>query len=505
MEVKEILSKGVPTQLVLPMEISIIDLIKICKKTTNLEEQIKKAEYDFYNKVIDKCGNRTADFLRLKKLAVLEVYTDPETLVSNLIVSSANIFNRIANLINDYSLCYYDFNAIDRAINNLREISEVDFESKYPTLYSMYKDLFLLSKTWYIVKNNFKRMSYLDRKSRISTYAQLNSLSEKTVEYYIQTAKSNYTYKDFIKEFIYVLETIKNSIDELISPSIDSQSTLYVNSNIEVNEEDLENLGMYITYCYQEMLKSVKPEFQQDYLYYISEYYFENRDFVNTKKKLYLPSFDKIISINSMYQEYRQILINNPNLRLVQFHFEDFKGMTMEQVNEFMEAYFNDLKASWEFFEGTKVEDETILKIMKYYKNQTSVDDNELKKIIEMFMKKKEFFDKTDPYYRVLGKNTFDRYIGYIYSNGMVVLEKFFENSNIGKLAQNQAIYIMNIEEFYSLTKLSKNEIISKKLCKRFIHKGDWQQRVLNVINSKMVSSPVNGVQDLTGNGLIRK
>ena len=43
MEVKEILSKGVPTQLVLPMEISIIDLIKICKKTTNLEEQIKKA------------------------------------------------------------------------------------------------------------------------------------------------------------------------------------------------------------------------------------------------------------------------------------------------------------------------------------------------------------------------------------------------------------------------------------------------------------------------------
>lgn len=505
MEVKEILSKGVPTQSILPMEIYIEDLIKICKKTTNLKEQIKAAEYDFYNKITDKCGNRIADFLRLKKLEVLEVYTDPETLVSSLIVSPDNIFYRIAKLIDDYSLCYYDFNSIDIAINNLREINEADFESKYPILYGIYKNSLLLSKSWYVAKNNFKKMSTLDKKTRINLYAKTISVSEKTIEYYIQSSKANYTYKDFIEEFIYVLKTVKNSIDQLIPPSIDSNSKLYVNWNIEVNEEDMENLGMYITYCYQEMLKIVKPQFQQHYLYYISEYYFENKDLVNTTKKLYLPSSDKIIRIKDMYQEYRQILINNPNLRLVQFRFEDFNGMTMEEVNEFMEEYFNDIEASWEFFEGTKVEDETIIEIVKYYKNQTSIDDNELKKIVEMFMKKKEFFDKTDPYYRVLGKNTFDGYIGYIYSNGMVVLEKFFENSKIGKLAQNQAIYIMNIEEFYSLTKLSKNEIISKKLCKRFVHKGDWQQRVLNVINSKMACSPVNGVHDLTDNGFIRK
>ena len=37
-------------------------------------------------------------------------------------------------------------------------------------------------------------------------------------------------------------------------------------------------------------------------------------------------------------------------------------------------------------------------------------------------MTKKEFYDSTDPFFIIKGKNTFNGYVGYIYPNGKVIL-----------------------------------------------------------------------------------
>ena len=37
----------------------------------------------------------------------------------------------------------------------------------------------------------------------------------------------------------------------------------------------------------------------------------------------------------------------------------------------------------------------------------------------------------------------------------------------------------MNMDEFYQLSQYSKTQLIRDRLCKRFIHKGNWQERVL--------------------------
>ena len=168
--------------------------------------------------------------------------------------------------------------------------------------------------------------------------------------------------------------------------------------------------------------------------------------------------------------------------------------------------YFKSLNANWEFFNDTKIDEDTILKIKKYYGDSTKFSNQEkLKEILNKFIEKKEFFDRTDPYYRILGKNSFDGYIGYIYSNGTVVLEKFFENSTTGKVAKNQAIYIMSIQNFHTLTQLSKNEIISQKLCKRFIHKGNWQEKIIAEINKDNDNNPVDQIDEFIAEGIIKK
>ena len=73
--------------------------------------------------------------------------------------------------------------------------------------------------------------------------------------------------------------------------------------------------------------------------------------------------------------------------------------------------------------------------------------------------------------------------MGYIYSNSIVVLEKFYANAEEKKIAENHAIYIMSMKDFYELSQHSRSYLIANHLCKRVIHKGSWQMKVLKYIN----------------------
>ena len=55
----------------------------------------------------------------------------------------------------------------------------------------------------------------------------------------------------------------------------------------------------------------------------------------------------------------------------------------------------------------------------------------------------------------------------------------------------------MDISEFYNLTNLSKTTIIANKLCKRFIHKGNWQEKIQKEISRENNNSPVHIIDQL--------
>ena len=99
---------------------------------------------------------------------------------------------------------------------------------------------------------------------------------------------------------------------------------------------------------------------------------------------------------------------------------------------------------------------------------------------MDLYVEKKELYGSTDPFFRIRGKDTFEGYVGFIYPNGKVILDKFF-NSN-GRLADGEAIYVMDIDDFYRLSQFSKSVLMKDSKVQRVIHQGAWQDKVRRII-----------------------
>ena len=99
-------------------------------------------------------------------------------------------------------------------------------------------------------------------------------------------------------------------------------------------------------------------------------------------------------------------------------------------------------------------------------------------------MEKKEFFSTTNPMFRVKGKETFDGYVGYIYPNGKVILEKFYKSTANNQVSTGDAIYILDIGDFYRLSHFTKKVLMNDKRVERIVHNGDWQSKVRKVLEN---------------------
>lgn len=204
-----------------------------------------------------------------------------------------------------------------------------------------------------------------------------------------------------------------------------------------------------------------------------------------------------IITPKILYELYRKVLIENPNLKIIDFSSFDFTGMNLDEVSAFTNEYLKDLEVNWELLppDDKTFEEDIIRHLKESSKNlKDETKEEHEKRLLELFMKKKNLYDSTNPLFRIMGKNTFNGYIGYVYPNGRVVLDRFYDKQNDSTLADGNAVYAMNIEEFYELSKLSKSELIRSKLCRRYIHKGNWTSKVLkkeiklNVYDKKSVN-----------------
>ena len=97
-------------------------------------------------------------------------------------------------------------------------------------------------------------------------------------------------------------------------------------------------------------------------------------------------------------------------------------------------------------------------------------------------------FQQTDFLKQIVGKDKFEGYVGYIYENGLVIFEKFYEDG--GKVAQMQATYVMNYKNFIKFTQYTKSEIVeyikntSNPEVMRLYHTKNWADRLASVIGS---------------------
>lgn len=125
----------------------------------------------------------------------------------------------------------------------------------------------------------------------------------------------------------------------------------------------------------------------------------------------------------------------------------------------------------------------------------------QLKKAYDLVEEKMDYFSSSNPLFELTGINTFEGYSAYMYSNGVVVFEKFFKPKTVkGKNGSGskqvisvpvagEAIYVMNFKNFADLSKYTKMELIEESAyssdIRRIYHTADgsWKTRLDLIIN----------------------
>ena len=110
------------------------------------------------------------------------------------------------------------------------------------------------------------------------------------------------------------------------------------------------------------------------------------------------------------------------------------------------------------------------------------MNQKEIDRLTLIGNEKNKFYNQTMPLIRVKGLKDYQGYIGYIYENGEVILDKFFESSK-PYTATGDAIYNLRIENFDKLTKLDKKALRNNPNVKRIVHSKNWENKVNNIIN----------------------
>lgn len=76
-------------------------------------------------------------------------------------------------------------------------------------------------------------------------------------------------------------------------------------------------------------------------------------------------SKEVIITPKILYDMYTKLLVDNPNLKMIDLSSFNFEGMNLDEVSAFMMAYLKDLGANWDFLEPNSQVEEDITRKTK--------------------------------------------------------------------------------------------------------------------------------------------
>lgn len=512
------LNKGVPVAT--PIFIVYNDLINIFTNKDEMDQVINKHFIEVLSYMFE--GTPCSDVEMFKTMTVV---TDSDTLEKKICFSPSGFVSSLIVNLNVDSVCTSKqklssitfsedvgsfmekiLPSLEKRISLLGEIgSEKRLQREFPFLYSKYESRKSMQQSLVEIEPLLKNPS-IPVMVRLSARAQLMKICRDcglsgTLDEIFQKGKqfsvSQFT-KEYSQTFSQLVDHYSDIFDFLLSHPISFDS---------IREEDKEKLDLYI--AHQFLLLSEKFDFdRQRYLYHVSQYFSEdpsrrenedievlcgrnsNLEFISSLP--FQRTNGYVVTPKRLYDRYRKLLVENPELMTVNFNQFDFSGMNLSEVEEFMEEYLKDLSANWEFLpRGDSSIDREVTSLIRNSGSELSEEERRKKqdRLLDLYMQKKEFYDSTDPFFRIKGKNTFDGYIGYIYTNGIVVLDRFYDDVSQSKLADGHAVYIMEMNDFYRLSQLSKTELIQNELCHRVIHRGDWQSRVLSYIEQDRKSA----------------
>ena len=224
----------------------------------------------------------------------------------------------------------------------------------------------------------------------------------------------------------------------------------------------------------------------------------------------------KNYSVDQVIEEHRALLARHPEFR--RFH------ISLDRIYELLRMYNYDEEFIANFDPQTK-DAEIVMGILQKIEDNRSLlaswniipkgksdrpeplpvptDPHiplpEQEKIRRMIISK-NYLENSSYLFRLEGINEFEGYQGYLYPNGTVIFEKYYDNIKTKKVASGSATYVMNLNNFVEVSKLTKSEIISKinkgevEGVSRIFHREDmerWKSDVIKAITGSDYSIQV--------------
>lgn len=192
---------------------------------------------------------------------------------------------------------------------------------------------------------------------------------------------------------------------------------------------------------------------------------------------------EEFIELKNKYPEFRTVFFKSKD----NINYRDLK--VFEQITAALEEERNakKLAVSWKLFKkGEKEKRENTSQIISHVKKEEKSQEEKNRELRNRI----DFFE-TSPYlYHVEGINNFEGYLGYIYPNNLVIFERFYKDTKNYEPADNNATYIMTLNNFIEMSKLSKLEIMqyikdgNTDVVRKY-HTSSWKNKITAVIEGK--------------------
>lgn len=169
---------------------------------------------------------------------------------------------------------------------------------------------------------------------------------------------------------------------------------------------------------------------------------------------------------------------------------ENGEEISLDTIKEKLESIKKQLddtsyKLPWIIAKPGKPVDvvQTSTKTIKPYR-ETLFDQEELQNLRNAGRRKEKFYRENAPEIRVIGLEKYNGYMGYIYPNGKVVLDKVY-NSRAPSTATGNAIFIVDAKDFETLSKKDKTTLSNDPRVRKLTHRGNWEERVKEIIDKE--------------------
>lgn len=502
-ELKNSINRGAP--IATPVTLSSVDLITLCDDKEKAKEAIDNA-FTKYMNYIKKIGVPSVDMEFFQTLGIM---TNPKTLEKQLCFSKGgfiasifmnlnvdNIFtSQISPLINlmdsNDELCDELSKKVVPRLKILQEIrTESELKKEFPALYKKFQErqqmiVMLKQLVRMMNQNNISSIQKMKTLQEVAPFLQLLHIENiSQIDEYNPASD----FPKFCQQYYDSLNSLLDHAQEIMLYLDTHRINIWNFSNM-----DRDKISLYIASRFLETAEALSLDQAQRYLYNIADYFREHPEKKQSNtpririgkyknKSMGIKSDGIILTPKKLYAEYKKMLMSHPELRIVDFSAIDFTGMTLGEVENYTQKMLFDLQANWELIPPSHIQDDFHVRGVKVKIVSEKERQKKIEQLSDLYIEKKEFYDSTAPLCRVVGKNTFSGYVGHIYVNGKVILDRFLENEKTGRVAEGHAIYVMDAMDFCRLSTLTKRELFHHPFCRRIIHTGDWKKKVQDMI-----------------------